>query len=152
MTTSTHSAPTPELIARGLLVENGKILLCQNVAKGYYYLPGGHVDPGETSSEALAREFQEETGQGVQVGDCLLLAEVLAPGIQELNLVFHVERAGETPPDSPFESQEEHIAFVWHDLAAVPDLDLRPLCLKAWVASGGAVDGPRVGFLSDREA
>lgn len=39
-----------------------------------YDLPGGGVDPGESESEALVREFGEETGLKVRAGDLLLRA------------------------------------------------------------------------------
>lgn len=48
----------------GLAVREGRIA-CVRVdrgAGGYFDLPGGAVDGDETESEALAREFLEETG------------------------------------------------------------------------------------------
>lgn len=139
----THA--TPEVIARGLLIENGSVLVCRNIAKGYAYLPGGHIDPGETAAAALAREFTEECGLAVTVGDCLLVSELLADGPHEINLVFHVERRG----DDAVESSEDHIAFDWLDLGAVVDADLRPTSIRAWIASGGTSENDRVGFVSE---
>ncbi len=186
---SKHSAI--EIIARGVFIQHGCVLLCQNTDKGYFYLPGGHVEPGEPASVALAREFVEETGRQVLVGDLLLASEhAFRQGKQdrhELNLVFHVEqvqpergkrrsakprkasasksrsRKGDDGgvfhverPDLPhFPSLEKGIAFGWVDLAAIISVDLRPLSLRAWLASGGVVgparrsDLPAMGWLSD---
>ncbi|MEL6499428.1 MAG: NUDIX domain-containing protein [Planctomycetota bacterium] len=151
---ATHTPPhppVPEIIARGLLVEAGRVLLCRNVAKGYFYLPGGHVDHGERASDALAREFREECSVGIVVRDAALVCELVTGsddgGLHEYNVVFHVERepAGNAEPVA---SLEPHIAFEWLDLAAVVDADLRPTPIKAWIASGGAVDAAQASFLS----
>ncbi len=52
----------------GLVAHDGK-LACVRVDRGegsYYDLPGGAVDGQETESEALVREFLEETGLTVR--------------------------------------------------------------------------------------
>ncbi len=132
-----------EIIARGLLIQNGRALLCQDRKGGYYYLPGGHIEFNEAAAVALAREFKEETGLGVQVGACALITDGTftqkGQSKHELNLVFHVEHPH--PPDrshvpDEIKSKEDHIAFEWVDLAAAVDLDIRPLVIKAWLASG----------------
>ncbi|MGP1310254.1 MAG: NUDIX hydrolase [Phycisphaerales bacterium] len=132
---------TIEILARGLLVSNGRVLLCRNVEHGYRYLPGGHVEPGECGATALAREFMEESGVAVGVGRLLLVSEhgFVQQGRprHEINLTYAV-----TPPaDRPdllrpggWASLEPDIAFDW---VAFPDLaaaDLRPASCAAWVA------------------
>ncbi len=142
------SESRPEIIARGMLVEHGRVLVCRNLDQGYAYLPGGHIDPGETADEALAREFMEECGIAITVGHAALVAEVVTGptdgDLHEYNLVFHVERRGE----GPIESLEPGIGFEWLDLAGVVDADLRPVSIKAWLASGGEASGPAVSFVS----
>lgn len=137
----------PEVIARGLLVRGSTLLVCRNVAKGYCYLPGGHVEPGELAAEALAREFAEETGLTIRVGSPTLIAEVVYSGGHEINAVFHVEHLAPLPDAIP--SHEEGIAFEWLDLAAVVDADLRPTAIKAWIVGGAGSAG--VEFVSTRE-
>lgn len=148
-TTFGMTTPVPEIIARGLLVEAGRVLVCRNLAKGYAYLPGGHVEWNETAAEALAREFREECGVTVAVGEACLVTELVTGpnngGLHEYTMVFHVERAG----DGPVESVEPGIGFEWIDLAAVVDDDVRPTSVRAWIASGGVADGPNVAFVSE---
>ncbi|WP_405796679.1 NUDIX domain-containing protein [Streptomyces longwoodensis] len=48
--------------------------------KGQLALPGGHVDPGETSRAAAARELLEETGIDVDPHDLSLIGVYDAPG------------------------------------------------------------------------
>jgi len=55
---------------RILLVERGKEPL-----KGYWSLPGGAIEVGETAAEALQREVKEETGLDVAVGDLVEIFE-----------------------------------------------------------------------------
>lgn len=40
----------------------GKWVFCKHKDRDTYEFPGGHLEPGETSMEAAARELYEETG------------------------------------------------------------------------------------------
>ncbi len=52
---------------RSILVENGKVLCIKNKLEriGYYDLPGGQIEKGETPYQTCVREFKEETGMSI---------------------------------------------------------------------------------------
>lgn len=62
-------------VAVGVLRREGKILACQRKHDAVYPLkwefPGGKLEPGETSAEALRRELHEELGINATVGGIL---------------------------------------------------------------------------------
>jgi len=138
--TRNHPNPEIELIARGALVRDGQVLMCQSAKHGYFYLPGGHVEFGETAAAAAEREIQEELGVKVRAGSLGLVSEGAFAAKRkhhEVNLVFHIEHPSPWPRGlSKPKSQEDHIAFRWVELAAVQDLDIRPTAVKAWLAAG----------------
>ncbi|MDF1809230.1 MAG: NUDIX domain-containing protein [Phycisphaerales bacterium] len=132
-----------EFIARGLLINKGQVLFCRNKKSGYCFLPGGHIEFGEQAAIALSREFKEETGLESSVGPLLLTTEQWFDDGKkvhhELNVVFHVEQLGPAPtPPEVVPSIEDKIEFAWIDLAQIPDTDVRPDEIKAWLMSGGA--------------
>jgi ADP-ribose pyrophosphatase YjhB (NUDIX family) len=45
----------------------GRLLLVRRCDTGDWELPGGHVDPGESASDAAVRETAEESGMTVEV-------------------------------------------------------------------------------------
>lgn len=142
-----------EVIARGVWRHGSRVLLCQHVKKGYYYLPGGHVEPGESAAAAAEREFLEETGERVRASDLMLVAEGVFStrkrAHHEVNLVFHVEPLAKRGTGVPkVRSLEADIAFAWVDQAAMVDLDVRPLAVKAWLAAGSSEPG-RIEWVSD---
>jgi 8-oxo-dGTP pyrophosphatase MutT (NUDIX family) len=50
-----------------ILDDMGRLLLVHRTDNGLWALPGGGVDPGESVSDAVAREVKEETGIVVKV-------------------------------------------------------------------------------------
>ncbi|MFG0276253.1 MAG: NUDIX hydrolase [Phycisphaerales bacterium] len=132
-----------EVIARGLAINGGRVLLCRSVKGGYTYLPGGHVEPGEAAGAALEREMLEETGLECRAGDLVCVHEERfsqqgAPR-HELNLVFHMEH----PPADTVTSLEPAIAFEWVAIDALGEANLLPESMRVWVrafAGVGRVD------------
>ena len=135
-----HTPKQIEVISRGLVLCHSRILFCRNIKHNYRYLPGGHVEPGESAMEALSREFQEETGLHVNVGVFLQASELRfeqrGKPRHELNLLFHVEHTSEDWPET-VKSQEDHIAFDWIDIAAIPEAGVVPDAVAAWIMAGG---------------
>jgi len=76
----------------GLVVEENKVLLIAHKKKGeiYWLLPGGGVEYQESLDEALKREFIEELGLNVTVGDIALIADSIEPNGKRhiVNIVF----------------------------------------------------------------
>jgi 8-oxo-dGTP diphosphatase len=121
----------------------GRVLLCRNRKHGYCYLPGGHVEFGEPAAVALAREFEEESGVAVRVGEfCFAHEQVFRQRGKlkhEVSLVFHVELPGGYAGDipEPIPSLEDHIEFIWQPLADLGEVEVLPHHHAAWLLGGG---------------
>jgi len=72
----------PQLAVSAAIFRDGKILLVRRArspAKGFYSLPGGRVEFGETLHAALHREVEEETALRIEIAGLAGWREVL-PG------------------------------------------------------------------------
>lgn len=121
-----------EIIARAVVVRDGAVLLVQEIAAGYWFLPGGHVEEGETPEIALVRELREELDAGATVGARLGEIENVWDGHHEVNHVFAVTLDVEDPV-----SREPHLAAGWHRLADLDGVDVRPRSLADLVVAHG---------------
>jgi len=68
---SAAAQPThPQIAVSAAIFRDGKVLLTRRArspAKGFYSLPGGRVEFGESLHQALAREIDEETGLKIEI-------------------------------------------------------------------------------------
>ena len=114
-----------ETIARGVCIVDGRLLLCKAKGGSTTYLPGGHIEFGETGRQALVREMQEETGLAAETGRFLGCLEnsFLQHGKPhaEINLVYEM-----TVADLKVEAKEDWIEFLWCPLAELESAQLLP--------------------------
>lgn len=110
-----------EVIARGVCVTDGKILLCKAKGGKTTYLPGGHIEFGETGRQALVREIKEELGLGATTGAFLGVVENSfqqhGKPHAEINLVYELSLS-----EGEIKAQEEWIEFEWRPLSDLDDL------------------------------
>ena len=119
-----------EIVVRGVCLSGNCLLVCRNVSRGNVYLPGGHVEWGETSPQALAREWREELGCDCTPGRFLGIIEQRYGGTCELGLYF-LCTAPALDASRPVPSAEHHIAFDWLPLADLPHSTLLPSGLRS---------------------
>ncbi|MEZ5334904.1 MAG: NUDIX hydrolase [Methanolobus sp.] len=65
-----HAPTTPRLTVDAVIILNRQIVLIERKNppyKGKFALPGGFVDIGETTEEAVEREVMEETGLTIEI-------------------------------------------------------------------------------------
>lgn len=73
-----------KLLTAGLVVtKNNQLLLAYSNNKNAWYLPGGKVDKGETSKDALIREIREELNIDLQPDKIEEYKHISAPAYGE---------------------------------------------------------------------
>lgn len=126
-----------ETIARGVCISEGRLLVCRAKGAKSSYLPGGHIEFGETGRQALVREMKEETGRDVMTGRFMGVVEnsFIQHGKPhaEINLVYEMKFSdGEGDGVS---SKEDWIEFAWHPLSDITSANILPATFDALAAS-----------------
>ena len=104
---------TKKVSAVFVLEQDNKFLFLKRTdgLKGWYLLPGGHVDEGERVIEAAIRELNEELGIVVQANDLQFV--MVKPDEKYINFFFRVLKWQGTPKNM---EPEKHADMAWLDL------------------------------------
>ncbi|WP_138990320.1 NUDIX hydrolase [Larkinella sp. C7] len=82
----------------GLCLIDGKLLMVRHRGIGptdtFWCPPGGGPQYGETAYEALVREFHEETGLDIEVGELQFVNEFMQTPLHAMELFFDVRIVG----------------------------------------------------------
>ncbi|MFJ2191569.1 NUDIX domain-containing protein [Kitasatospora sp. NPDC087861] len=103
---------------------DGRVLLIERgwpPYEGAWALPGGHVDPGETSRDAAARELEEETGVRVDAADLLQLGVWDKPGRDPRGRYVTVAYLAVIPADTPITAGDDARAARWWRFDGLPE-------------------------------
>ncbi len=126
MNTDTDTgAETIRYTADVVLLAAGRVLLIErgwDPYAGCWALPGGHVDAGETSLAAAARELEEETGVMVPAADLSQVGAYDAPGRDPRGRYVTVAYTATLPSPVPPTAADDATAARWWPLNALPDL------------------------------
>jgi 8-oxo-dGTP diphosphatase len=104
--------------------EDGHVLLIKrgwDPYEGHWALPGGHVDRGETSRAAAARELEEETGVRVAPEALTLVGVYDTPGRDPRGRYVAVAYAATVPVDTNATAADDATAVRWAPLDATGD-------------------------------
>jgi 8-oxo-dGTP pyrophosphatase MutT (NUDIX family) len=121
--------------AAAVILHNSHVLLTLSSSMDYWYLPGGRVELGETSLDALRREMREELDEEVQIERLVWIAESLVhtggKAVHRIGLYFLVTLAPTSPIyqlRGPFRSpnEPEELTFQWHAISDLKALTLYP--------------------------
>jgi len=101
-----------EQIARAVIIKDGLVLVARRKGADNTFLPGGHIESGESPEEAIKRELSEEMKAVPVVGDFKAIIHNSYTDNKvrehEVNYVHSAEI-----PDTGIVSQEEHLEFFW---------------------------------------
>lgn len=118
-----------EVISRVIIRKDNKILLCRNKERGNYYLPGGHVEFGDTMVKTVYKELNEELGLKEDQILNLKYLEVLENLFgkdeitnHEIILIFSATLA----ENAQAVSMEPHIDFEWKNVNELGDIKFMP--------------------------
>ena len=123
-----------DLIVRAVLIHNNQVLLVRKKGGDYSFLPGGHIDFGESATDALRRELKEETGIEITIkrfsGVVEHAWEKRCKCFMEINLIFEVRLKR---PKKVIYSLEPDLEFFWQHINQLDYINLQPAILQKWI-------------------
>jgi len=123
----------------GVATHNERVLIHRAEADDFWALPGGRVEFGESASDALVREFNEEISVVIRIKRLLWVMENFFEynGINYHEIAFYflidIPDNSEVLMNNEFMGNEEEIKliFQWYPISKLKEIKLYPTFLKS---------------------
>lgn len=105
----------PKIVVGSVVTYEGKFLLCRRAIeprRGYWTLPAGFMEQGETTAEGARREAREEVNADIVLRDMLAVYSI--PRIAQVQIMYRAELR--VPEFSAGEETLEAALFEWADI------------------------------------
>ena len=100
-------------IGMAVVIHDGKILIAQRKKTmkqgGLWEFPGGKIEPGETATACIRREFIEELGMELNIGEYLCEMNYTYPGLDD----FHFDTYWATCKNPNPKKLDAHEQIAW---------------------------------------
>lgn len=122
----------------GICIQNGRVLMQKPTNDTGFAFLGGHVALGETNEETLKREFKEEIGADITVGNLKWVGEIFFPWgdkpCHQICLYYSVSlddqsqipQGGVFIGDEQLEGRDLRIEFHWVSLDEIENIEVYP--------------------------
>lgn len=129
----------PKIVVGSVVAESGRVLLCRRAIeprRGFWTLPAGYLEHGETLVEGAAREALEEAGATIRADGVLALYSISRIG--QVQIMFRARFDGAAAFAPGVESLDVRL-FAWDEIPwdelAFPTVRW---ALQAWRDAGDA--------------
>lgn len=142
----------PKVVVGSVVVSDGRILMCRRAIeprRGFWTLPAGYMELGETVEEGAAREAMEEAGADIAIDGVLGIFSIARIG--QVQVIFRARFGGDGAPRFAAGPESLEVAlFEWNQIPwkeiAFPSV---LWALDAWRRSAGAPLGLAAGNPAD---
>lgn len=131
----------PKIVVGSVVAEEDRILLCRRAIeprRGYWTLPAGYMELGETVEEGVLREAWEEARAKLELNGILAIYSIARIG--QVQIIYRARLA--EPGFAPGPESLDVRFFAWRDIPwddlAFPSVHW---ALKAWAERGTSIAG-----------